>query len=83
MTTTKKIPTSLQKRIDNVKNRYGVTISESDAIEAYRSDEGGSSVGYWFDAPSHRSSLTIGDLAIDLGRFLLGRTDAQPRRFND
>tara|TARA_R110000868_G_scaffold154729_1_gene380834 strand:+ start:1307 stop:1558 length:252 start_codon:yes stop_codon:yes gene_type:complete len=83
MTTTKKIPTSLQKRIDNVKNRYGVTISEADAIMSYRSDEGGSSVGYWFDAPSHRASLTIGDLAIDLGQWLLGRTNAQPRRFKD
>ena len=83
MTTTKKIPTSLQKRIDNVKNRYGVTISDTDAIEAYRSDEGGSSVGYWFDATTHRASLTIGDLAIDLGQWLLGRTNAQPRNYRD
>lgn len=83
MTTTKKIPKSLQKRIDNVKNRYGVTISEADAIESYKSDEGGSSVGYWFNAPSHRASLTIGDLAIDLGMFLLGRTKEQSRRYLD
>jgi hypothetical protein len=83
MQTTKKIPASLQNRIDNVKNRYGVTISNADSIEAYRSDEGASSVGYWFDAPSHRASLTIGDLAIDLGQWLLGRTDSQPRRFQD
>lgn len=83
MTTTKKIPKSLQKRIDNVKNRYGVTISEEDAIISYKSDEGGSSVGYWFNAPSHRASLTIGDLAIDLGMFLLGRTKEQSRRYLD
>jgi hypothetical protein len=81
MTTTKKIPASLQKRIDNIKNRYGVTISDADAIQSYRSDEGDSSVGYWFDAPSHRASITIGNVAIDLGMFLLGRTKYQSRRF--
>ena len=79
-----KIPYSLQKRINNVKKRYNIEVSESVAIECYKSDEGGSSVGYlWFDAPSHRASLTIGDLAIDLGRFYLGRTDNQPRKYWD
>lgn len=77
------MPTSLQKRIENVKSRYGVTISEADAIASYRSDEGGSSVGYRFNAPNHRASLTIGDTAIDYGMWLLGRTIAQPRRFQD
>lgn len=84
METMTKLPYSLQKRVDNVKKRYGIEISVKDAIECYRSDEGGSSCGYsWFDAPTHRASLTIGDLAIDLGMFYLGRNNHQPRRYFD
>ena len=66
-------PSSLKKRLDNVKNRYGVEISEKDAIDSYKSGEGASSVGYsWYNADSHRASTTIGDISIDYGRWLVG-----------
>ena len=65
-----KLPANLKKRLENVKNRYGVEISKEEAIEAYKYNldgAGGSTIGYeYFGADTHRQSTTLGDLAIDL-----------------
>jgi len=67
-----KIPNSLQKRIDRLKER--ISISKEQAIESYWLHSvkgyGASGVGYeLFKADSQRDSVTFGNLAIDLGRF--------------
>lgn len=73
-----KLPANLKKRLENVKNRYGVEISKEEAIEAYKYNldgAGGSTIGYeYFGADTHRQSTTLGDLAIDLGRFYSGKS---------
>jgi len=70
------LPSSLQKRLDNLKGR--VNITKSKALEAYEMHNdkgmGGSSVGYeLFKAENKRDSQTFGDLAIDLGRYYSGK----------
>jgi hypothetical protein len=66
------LPYSFRKRLENVKNRYGIEISKKDAIDSFQSGEGASSVGYmFFNADNKKSSTTIGDIAIDYGRWLV------------
>jgi hypothetical protein len=73
------LSSSLKKRLENAKKRYGVNITKSQSLKAYEMHDikymGGSSVGYeLFDAlgynpKSKRESQTLGDLAIDMGRY--------------
>ena len=68
------LSSSLKNRLENAKKRYGVNITKSQSLKAYEMHDikgmGGSSVGYeLFDAKSKRDSQTLGDLAIDMGRY--------------
>lgn len=68
------IPYALRKRVENVKNKFGIEITKEMSLQAYHwnTEEGmgGSSVGLkLYKAKNKRDSQTIGDTAINLGRF--------------
>jgi hypothetical protein len=75
-----KLPYNLKKRLDNCRKKYGITITEEMALESYKSNYGGSSVGWHIfhsvftiqqvSKLNKRDSQTIGDAAIDYGRFI-------------
>lgn len=70
----KKLPISIQKKLNNVQKKYGIVITKSQAEKAIFLHNvkgyGGSSVGYeLFNVNNKKDSQTLGDTAIDLGRY--------------
>lgn len=78
-----KLPKNLQRRIDNCKAKYGIDITKEMANESYIMNEkgnGGSTCGWQIfhsvftiqqvSRLHKRDSQTIGDAAIDYGRFI-------------
>jgi hypothetical protein len=75
-----KLPYNLKKRLDNCRKKYGIAITEEIATKSYKSDEGGSTCGWQIfhsvftiqqvSRLHKRDSQTIGDIAIDYGRFI-------------
>jgi hypothetical protein len=68
------LPYALRTRVENVKLKFGIDITKEISLQAYHwnTEEGmgGSSVGLrLYKAKNKRDSQTIGDTAIDLGKY--------------